>query len=180
MTLGEFYFLIARRRVDCGSTHAHPFILFFSACLVAPTLAQLLAHLVGGIARQARQRTYPTYFPRHFDIGRHSQLISQPCPPIQPWAHQTRSGIQTAAREQVSIGGYCCCPADPPTLSPRSSPPLRILCCRLRYHSSRVSLRGTLTSADRLRILIAFLFSQINSVSNSRTPSRPSLSRRSE
>lgn len=111
---------------------------------------------------------------RIFHIGRHSQLISQPCPPIQPWAHQTRSGIQTAAREQDSIGGYCCCPADPPTLSPRSSPPLRILCCRLRYHSSRVSLPGTLTSADRLRILIAGVVSiQPNQFRvNSRTPSR--------
>lgn len=143
----------------CSSLH---FVLFCLSCC-AKDGASFLAALPGG-------RTYRTYYPRHFDIGRHSQLISQPCPPFQPWAHQTRSGIQTAAREQVSIGGYCCCPADPPTLSPRSSPPLRILCCRLRYHSSRVSLRGTLTSADRLRILIAFLFSQINSVSTQGHP----------
>ena len=165
-------------------------MLIPSFCSFLPVLLRQATCIVFGAAAAALpgrldERTYRNVRIFHFDIGRHSQLISQPCPPIQRWLPTHQRGVEFKPPLDIeskidSIGGYCCCPAEPPTLSPRTSPPLRILCCRLSYHSSRVSLRGTLTSADRLRILIAFLFSQINSVSNSRTPSRPSLSRRSE
>ena len=171
----------------CSSLH---FVLFCLSCCAQRWRISRVSPVFGGLAAwrhcpagSANVRIVRIF---HFiDIDRHSQLISQPCPPIQRWLPTHQRGVEFKPPLDIeskidSIGGYCCCPAEPPTLSPRTSPPLRILCCRLSYHSSRVSLRGTLTSADRLRILIAFLFSQINSVSNSRTPSRPSLSRRSE